>query len=193
MGFVATTIGFTALGAYVGRDLGGGWGIAAFVVAFAALIGLNVAVNRSQPLALTLLFAVGLLLGLALGPGLAAYTAADPAAVWQAAGATALFIAALGAYGWATKRDLSAVARVAFWALLVLIAFALVALFVTIPGAHAIVAAAGLVIFAALTAWDFSRLRTAGEEEAIPIAASIFLDVLNVFQFFLLLLGGGDE
>jgi FtsH-binding integral membrane protein len=193
MGLVAITIGFTALGAYIGRNLSGGWGIAAFVVALGCLLGLNVAARRSEPLALTLLFAFGLLLGLVLGPGLAAYMASDPAAVWQAAGATALFIAALGSFGWATRRDLSGLARGLFWALLVLIVFGLVTLFVTIPGANVIYALAGLVIFGGLTAFDFQRLRRAGMEDAVPIAASIFLDVLNVFQFFLLLFGGGSR
>jgi FtsH-binding integral membrane protein len=168
MGLVAITIGFTALGAYIGRDLSGGWGIAAFVAALGCLLGLNVAARRSEPLALTLLFAFGLLLGLVLGPGLAAYMSSDPAAVWQAAGGL-------------------------FWALLVLIVFGLVTLFVTIPGANVIYALAGLVIFGGLTAFDFQRLRRAGMEDAVPIAASIFLDVLNVFQFFLLLFGGGSR
>jgi FtsH-binding integral membrane protein len=193
MGLVAITIGFTALGAYIGRDLSGGWGLAAFVVALGCLIGLNVAARRSEPLALTLLFAFGLLLGLVLGPVLAAYVSADPAAVWQAAGGTALFIAALGSFGWATRRDLSGLARGFFWALLALIVFGLVTLFVTIPGANVIYALAGLVIFGGLTAFDFQRLRRSGVEDAVPIAASIFLDVVNVFQFFLLLFGGGSR
>jgi modulator of FtsH protease len=194
MGLVAITIGFTALGAYIGRNLSGGWGIAAFVAALGCLLGLNVAARRrAEPLALTLLFAFGLLLGLVLGPGLAAYMSADPAAVWQAAGATALFIAALGSFGYATRRDLSGLARGLFWALLALIVFGLVSLFVTIPGAHVIYAVAGLVIFGGLTAFDFQRLRRAGTEDAVVIAASIFLDVLNVFQFFLLLFGGGSR
>ncbi len=193
MGLVAVTIGFTALGAYIGRDLSGGWGIAAFVAGIACLIGLHVAASRSEPLAMTLLFAFGLLLGLVLGPGLAAYTAVDPAAVWQSAGCTALFIAALGSYGYATRRDLSAIARPLFWALLALIVFGIVAIFVAIPGGNVIFAVAGLVIFGGFTAYDFQRLRREGARSAIPIAASIFLDVVNVFQFFLLLQGGGRD
>ena len=193
MALVAVTIGFTALGAYIGRDLTGGWGIAAFVAGLVLLLGLKATADRSQPLATTMLFALGLLLGLVLGPGLAAYTAADPAAVWQAAGATALFTAALGSFGWATRRDLASVARVSFWALLALLVFGLVAILVTIPGANLIYAVAGLLIFSGFTAYDFQRLRVAGQEDAIPIAASIFLDVLNVFQLFLLLFRGGGD
>jgi FtsH-binding integral membrane protein len=193
MGLVAVTIGFTALGAYVGRDLSGVWGLVAFIGALGCVLGLNVASRRSEPVALTLLFALGFLLGLVLGPGLQAMISSDPAAVWQATGATALFIAALGSYGWATDRDLSGLARGLFWALLALIVFGLVALFVAIPGANVIYAVLGLVIFGGFTAYDFQRLRGGGMDEAVPIAASIFLDVLNVFQFFLLLFGGGSR
>jgi FtsH-binding integral membrane protein len=38
----------------------------------------------------------------------------DPAAVWQAAGATGAFVASLGAVGYATRRDLSSWYRVLF-------------------------------------------------------------------------------
>jgi FtsH-binding integral membrane protein len=36
---------------------------------------------------------------------------------------------------------------------------------------------------------DFNRLRHAGQDQAIPLAASIFLDILNVFLLFLQLFG----
>src|SRR3954466_3540564 len=73
MGLVAITVGFTAAGAYVGRDLSGGGGVACFIAGFVCLLGLNVAAQRSERLAITLLFAFGLLLGLALGPTMAHY------------------------------------------------------------------------------------------------------------------------
>ena len=190
MGLVALTFGCCALGSYVGRDLSGAWGIAAIVAALGCLFALNAVSRRSESAAMTLLFAFGALLGLALGPGLAAYAAADPAAIWQAAGATGLFVALLGSAGWATRRDLSVYARGFFWALVALLIFGIVALFVAIPGANVIYALVGLVVFGGFTAIDFQRLRRAGGEAAIPIAASIFLDVLNVFQLFLLLFGG---
>ena len=98
MGLVALTVGCTALGAYLGRDLGGGAGILFFVGAFACIFGLNVAASRgNEQLAVGLLFGLGLLLGLAVAPMLNDYANADPAALWQAAGATALFVAGCGA------------------------------------------------------------------------------------------------
>ena len=69
MGLVALTLGFLALGAYIGRDLSGGWGILAFIASFGCIFGLNIASTRgNEQLAVTLLFGLGLLLGLALGP-----------------------------------------------------------------------------------------------------------------------------
>jgi FtsH-binding integral membrane protein len=46
------------------------------------------------------------------------------------------------------------------------------------------------VIFGGFTIFDFNRLRRAGIESAVPIAASIFLDIFNVFLFMLQLFGG---
>jgi hypothetical protein len=49
------------------------------------------------------------------------------------------------------------------------------------PQANLIYAIAGLVIFGGFTIFDINRLRRAGVESAVPIAASIFLDIFNVF------------
>jgi modulator of FtsH protease len=190
MGLVAVTIGFLALGAYVGRDLSGGLGIAFIVGGFGLLIALSFASGSGRErLATTLLFGFGLLLGLALGPLLNAYAKADPTALSQAAGATAAFVAVLGSIGYATRRDLSSWARTLFWAIVGLITVGIVALFVSIPHVHVVYAVAGLVIFGGYTIFDFNRLRRSGREEAVPIAASIFLDILNVFLLVLQLFG----
>jgi FtsH-binding integral membrane protein len=194
MGLVAATVAFAALGAYIGRNLSGGIGIVLFIAAFACIFGLNFASSRGRDqLAIGLLFALGLLLGLAVGPVIAVYAQADPSAVWQAAGATAAFVAALGSYGYATRRDLSSWARTLFWALLALIVFGIVAIFVTIPAAHIIYSVLGLVIFGGFTIIDFNRLRRAKAPDAAPIAAAIFLDVFNVFLLLLTLFGGGSR
>jgi FtsH-binding integral membrane protein len=192
MGFVAVTVAFTALGAYIGRDLGGGTGLLLFIPALACIVGLNVASARGrEQLAIALLFGMGLLLGLAVAPVIADYAGADPSALWQAAGATAAFVGAAGAYGYATRRDLSSWGRTLFWALLGLIAFGIVAILVSIPNGNVIYAVAGLGIFGAFTIYDFNRLRR-GSDSAVVIAAGIFLDVFNFFLLFLSLFGGDE-
>ena len=164
MGFVAAAVGFAALGAYLGRDLGGMIGLLLFIPAFACIIGLNIAAaNGREQLAIGLLFGLGLLLGLAVAPAIAHYAGAAPSSLWQAAGATAAFVAASGTYGYATRRDLSSWARTLFWAVLALIVFGIVAIFVSIPNGHIIYAVAGLGIFGAFTVFDFNRLRRAGD------------------------------
>jgi FtsH-binding integral membrane protein len=193
MGLVAVTAGLFALGAYLGRDLSYGWGLVLFIASFGCLIGLNVAAQRSERMAITLLFAFGVLIGLATAPTIAYYASTDPQVVWQAGGATALFIAGFGAFGYATRRDLSAIARVCFWALIALIIFGIVLIFVQIPNGQLIYAILGLGIFAGLTAFDFQRLRRTRDLRAAPVlAASIFLDILNVFLLFLALFGRND-
>jgi FtsH-binding integral membrane protein len=105
-----------------------------------------------------------------------------------------LFIAGFGAAGYATRRDLSALARILFWALIGLILFGIVTIFIQIPNGALIYAVLGLVIFAGLTAFDFQRLRRSQDIRTAPLlAASIFLDILNVFLLLLSLFGGGED
>jgi modulator of FtsH protease len=192
MGLVALTAGCAALGAYLGRDLSGGFGIACFIAAFACIFGLNGATARGhEQLAIGLLFGLGLLLGLAVSPVLAYYAKTDPAALWQASGATAAFVAGMGAYGYATRRDLSSWARTLFWSLLALILFGIVGLLVTIPNGNVIYCVLGLAIFGGFTIFDFNRLRRAEMASAVPVAAGIFLDIFNVFLLLLDLFAGG--
>jgi modulator of FtsH protease len=186
MGLVAVTAGLFALGAYVGRDLSHGWALVAFIASFGLLIGINFAVSRSEQLAIFLLFGFGVLVGVGTAPTIAYYLETNPQSVWQAGGATALFIAGFGTAGYATRRDLSGLARICFWALLALIVFGIVAIFVNIPNSALIYSIVGLVIFAGFTMYDFQRLRRTKDIRAAPLlAASIFLDVLNVFLLLL--------
>ena len=186
MAYVAATAALFALGAWLGRDLNGVVGIIAFIAAFACLIGMRFAARSSQQLTIGLLAAFGLLIGLAVAPTIAYYGSMDPTALWQAGGATALFIAGFGAAGYATRRDLAPLARVLFWALVALIVFGIVLIFVNIPAGALVYSVLGLVIFAGFTMVDFQRVRRSTDINSAPfLAASIFLDVLNVFLFFL--------
>jgi modulator of FtsH protease len=194
MGYVASTAAAFAFGAYIGRDLAYEWGWLFFIGSLGCLVGLNRAVQRSERTAIAVLLAFGVVTGVATAPTLAHYASADPRAVWQAGGATALFVAGLGSAGYATRRDLSGLAQASFWALLGLIGFGVVAIFLQIPDAALVYALGGLVIFAGLVAFDFQRLRKNDDSRTAPIlAASIFLDILNVLVLFLSLFGGGDE
>jgi FtsH-binding integral membrane protein len=190
MTLVAITAAFFAGGAYLGRDMSQGAGFLWFIASFACLFGIRFALERSEQLSIGLLFGFGVLIGLAVAPTIAYYAKTDPQAVWQAGGATALFIAGFGAAGYATRRDLAVLARVCFFALIALILFGIVLIFVNIPNGQLIYAVLGLVIFAGFTMFDFQRLRRSTDVRAAPLlAASIFLDILNVFLLMLSLFG----
>ncbi len=193
MGLVAVTVAFTALGGYLGRNESSTAGFAFLIAGFVCVVALNFVVRRSHQMAVALLFAVGLMLGLAVAPLLNVYAQAEPTALYQAAGSTAIFVGGLGAYGYATRRDLSGWARTLFWALLALIAFGLITLFISIPGGNVIYSLLGLGVFGAFTIFDFNRLRRSSMDQSVLIAASIFLDIFNVFLFMLQLFGGGGR
>jgi modulator of FtsH protease len=193
MGLVALTVGFATLGVFVARSWGGGGWFIAWLLALGCLFGLNVANARgARSLALVLLFAFGLLIGVSVSATINYYSAVDPTAVRQAFGATALFVAGMGTVGYAIRRDLSFLYRLLFWALLALIVAGIVLIFVRIPAAYTAWSIVGLVIFGLYTVVDFNRLRRAGNDEAIPLAASIFLDVFNIFLLFLRLFSNSN-
>ena len=109
IGLVALTLGGAALGAASGRDLGETAAYGCTIAGCVVLCLTGPAARRSEVLAITALFAAGLLVG--LGPILAWYLAFQPETVWHAAAATGLFLSALGATGHAIGRDLSAARR----------------------------------------------------------------------------------
>jgi modulator of FtsH protease len=201
MWYVAVAAGFFALGSYLGRHLSHGWAFVWFIVGFACLFGMNFAVRRSAALTIGLLLAVGTALGLAMAPTLVYYATASPRArepaspraLWEAGGATALFIAGFGSAGYAARRDLSRPGRLSFVALIALIVFGIVMIFIRIPHGSLIYSVLGLVVFAGLIMFDFQRLRRSTDLNSAPlIAASIFIDALNVFLFFLRIFGSRE-
>jgi hypothetical protein len=94
MGLVVVTAALFTVGAYLARNLSGGWSRVFWIASLAYLLAMNVTVHRSEQLTLGLLFGFGLLVGLATAPTIPYDANVDPAAVWEAGGATALFVAA---------------------------------------------------------------------------------------------------
>jgi len=194
MGLVAVTMAFAALGAYIARDVNGGTSFLFIIGAFGCIFGLQYATARGrEQLAVALLFGMGLLLGMFVAPVLNYYANTNPGVVWQAAGSTAIFVALMGSIGFAIQRDLSAIYRFVFIAFIVVLVFGLITLFVAIPDGNVIYCVLMLGIFGFFTVFDFQRLKSASYNMAVPIAASIFLDIFNVFLLLLSLFGGGGR
>ena len=186
MFLVAVTAGFAAAGAYIGRDLSTGWAFACWGGALVLTIAMSFSKRREEVGGLQLTMPVLIARG-------CEGVEDGGTIIAQAAGLTALFMGVMGTVGYVTKRDLTWLGRVSFIALLGLLVFGIVAIFVSIPNAYLFWSVAGLVIFAGLTTFDFWRLRRAGDADVVLISLSIFLDAFNVFLFFLQILGGGGR
>ena len=87
---------------------------------------------QNGSLGMGLLFGFGLLLGVAIGPTIAIYAKQPNGAtiIWQAVLLTGLFIACFGTVGYATKRDLAPLARIAMFALFGLLIVAIIGMLV---------------------------------------------------------------
>jgi uncharacterized protein len=81
MGLVAVTTALFAFGAYLGRNLAHQWGWLFFIGSLLLLVGVNVAAQRSEQAAITLVFGFGVVVGLAVAPTVAYYASADPQTV----------------------------------------------------------------------------------------------------------------
>lgn len=191
MFLVGIAIAFLALGSLVGQDMKLGTArILSFVALGMVLAQSFVAPLRTGALGITWLFGFALVLGLSLGPVLDYYVQADPTAVTQAAGGTAIITLGMGAYGTATSRDLAKWIRPLSFAMLGLLAIGLVLLLFG-SGGSPLFSLAVLAISAAFLVVDFNYLRRhATEDDVIWLATGIFVSIVNIFLSLLNLFGG---
>jgi FtsH-binding integral membrane protein len=157
------------------------------VMAFSAA-----ATRVSTAAAGAMFFAYAALTGVTFSTLFLVYTASSIAATFFV---TAGSFAGLSAFGAITKSDLSAVGRFGFFALIGLILASLVNMFLHSSGLEWIITFAGVLLFAALTAYDTQRLknlfRSAGTGANLPLvgALTLYLDFINMFLFLLRIMG----
>ncbi len=108
---------------------------------------------------------------------------------------TAGTFAAVSAYGWMTKSDLSSVGSFLFMGLIGVLIAGVVNLFFRSPILYWFVTYAGLAVFIGLTAYDTQRLKamhqegSATEQLAVLGALRLYLDFINMFLFLLRIFG----
>ncbi len=191
-----TTVGFlfTAFGAYIAPDVLPGLSfLFVVIVNFALIFAVNIAARRSPGLGLVLFYAFTVLMGVEIGPLLHAYLhmAGGTTIVFQAAMTTALGMGVMAAVAQVARFNYQRVGRMAFWALIGLIALGVLSMFVHFvhPGLYAWLS---LVIFSVLLLVDFMRLRDGGMGlSPVQMSLSIYLDALNIFIALLQIFGNG--
>jgi hypothetical protein len=172
----------------------------AVLVLFLGTLGLVILISwridRLQPataLALFMLYAG--LLGLMLSSIFLTYTGTSITRVFFISAAS---FAGLSLYGYTTQRDLSPIGSFLMMGLIGLIIAMVINLFLKSSGLDFIISAAGVLIFAGLTAWDTQKIKemydpmedgTVVGRKAVMGALTLYLDFINLFLFLLRFLG----
>lgn len=112
------------------------------------------------------------------------------AILFNAVATTAFLSLAAAVFARTTSWNLSGLGRGLFFALLGLVLFALLQLFIpALRGTQfeLLISGAGIVIFALFTAYDVQRLQAMGKMGASPflLALSLYLDIFNLFLMVL--------
>jgi uncharacterized protein len=172
----------------------------ATIVLFLGTLGLvfliSWRIDRLQPsTALTLFMVYAGVLGLMLSSIFLAYTGTSITRVFFI---TAAAFGGLSLYGYTTQRDLSPIGSFLIMGLIGLIIAMLVNLFLQSSGLDFVISAAGVLIFAGLTAWDTQKIKemydpmedgTAVGRKSVMGALTLYLDFINLFLFMLRFLG----
>lgn len=191
MSLVAVAIGVLALGAYLGRDLSPGAGVAFSFGGLGLLLVQSFGGKRFRVggFALGWLFAVSLVTGLGLGPVLGYYAKVDPSAITRSVGATTLIVAGMGTTGVLVGRDLSGWLRPLAYAVLGIVITGIASI-VLGSGDNPFLSLAIGVVSALLILVDFNLLRRQGtEDDVVVLATGIFVSIVNVFLSLLSILG----
>jgi modulator of FtsH protease len=180
---------FTALAAYMFREVSPGVGLFAMIAGFVLLFVMS-AVRRNQGIALLLFYVFTFLWGIGLAPTLTRYiNTIGPDVVFDAAATTALGMLCLGMVAFTFSFDWRRLSSFAFGALIALVLVGLVSIFFHFiqPAVYDWMV---LGVFTLLTLVDFARIRAGGSgATAVDLAISIYLDGINIFLALLELMG----
>ena len=143
----------------------------------------------------TIFWVYAALMGASLATVLLVFTGASVARTFFV---TAAAFAGLSLYGYTTKRDLSAFGTFLVMGLIGLIIASIVNIFLASSMLQFVISAAGVLIFAGLTAWDTQKIKEMyweadgheiASKKAIMGALTLYLDFINLFMFMLQFLG----
>ncbi|MDO5046743.1 Bax inhibitor-1/YccA family protein [Campylobacter sp.] len=176
---------FSSLGAMVANNY---W---LFVILeIGVLVGLMFA-KRIAGLNLVLLFAFTFISGLTLTPILGR-TLAMPggaAIVAQAFTMTTVAFGALSVFAMNTKRDFTAMGKMLFITLIVVLVAAIMNIFMQSPILQLVIASVSAVLFSAYILYDTQNIIRGNYETPIDGAIALYLDFVNLFVSLLQILG----
>ena len=192
----------TVLGAWMGvatgitRSLTGGLGLVVFMVgAFGFMFAIEKTKNSAAgvPVLLAFTFFMGLMLSRLIAMVLGFKNGSD--LIMIAFGGTAGVFFAMASLATVIKRDLSSMGKWLFVGAMVLMVGAVINVFVGSSAGMMAISVAAIAIFSAYMLYDLKQIIDGGETNYISATLALYLDLFNVFQSLLALLGifGGER
>lgn len=192
----------TVLGAWVGVATGitnaltGGVGLIVFMAgAFGFMFAIEKTKNSAAgvPVLLAFTFFMGLMLARLIAMVLGFKN--GPSLVMTAFGGTAGVFFVMASLATVIKKDLSGMAKWLFWGAVVLMIGGIINLFVGSTVGMAVMSMMAIAIFSAYMLYDIKQVIDGGETNYISATLAIYLDLFNIFQSLLALLGifGGER
>jgi modulator of FtsH protease len=192
----------TVLGAWLGvatgitRSLSGGLGLMVFLGgAFAFIFAIEKTKNSAAgvPVLLGFTFFMGLMLSRLIAMVLGFKNGSE--LIMTAFGGTAGVFFVMASLATVIKRDLSGMGKWLFVGALVLMVGAIINVFVGSSAGMLAISVAAIGIFSAYMLYDLKQIMDGGETNYISATLSLYMDMFNVFQSLLALLGifGGER
>lgn len=186
----------TVLGAWLGvatgitRSLTGGLGLVVFLGgAFAFIYGINKTKNSAAgiPMLLGFTFFMGLMLSSLLAAVLTLNNGSN--LIMTAFAGTAGVFFVMASLATVIKRDLSGMGKWLFVGAMAIVIGAVVNVFVGSTIGMMVISTAAIGVFSAYMLYDVKRIIDGGETNYISATLALYLDIINVFQSLLVLLG----
>jgi modulator of FtsH protease len=192
----------TVLGAWLGvatgitRGLTGGLGLMLFLgIAFGFMFAIEKTKNSAAgvPVLLAFTFFMGLMLSQLLTAIL--HFKNGSSLIMTAFGGTAGVFFVMASLSTVIKRDLSGLGKWLFVGAIAIMIGAIINVFVHSTAAMMAISVMAIVVFSAYMLFDLKRIVDGGETNYISATLALYLDLFNVFQSLLVLLGiaGGDR
>jgi len=192
----------TVLGAWIGvatgitQSLGGGLGLIVFLVgAFGFMYAIEKTKNSATgvPVLLGFTFFMGLMLSRLIAMVLGFKN--GPELIMTAFGGTAGVFFAMASLSSVIKRDLSGMGKWLFVGAVTLMVGGIINVFVGSTAGMMAISVAAIGIFSAYMLYDLKQIVDGGETNYISATLALYLDIFNVFQSLLALLGifGGER
>lgn len=192
----------TVLGAWIGVQTGitasltGGLGLIVFLGgAFGFMFAIEKTKNSAAgvPVLLAFTFFMGLMLSRMLAMVLGFKNGSD--LIMTAFGGTAGVFAVMASLSTVIKRDLSGMGKWLFIGALAIMIGGIINVFVGSTAMFATIATLAIVIFSAYLLYDLKNIVDGGETNYISATLAVYLDLFNIFQSMLALLGifGGER